>query len=38
MIDKVWTKWMGLNRNVKIAAIVAAIVIIAWILKWTITK
>jgi hypothetical protein len=33
MIDKVWTKWTGLNKNVKIAAIVAAIVIIAWILK-----
>jgi len=33
MLNKVWTKWTGLNRNVKIAAIVAAIVIVAWILK-----
>jgi|TARA_R100001463_G_scaffold84751_1_gene139478 hypothetical protein len=33
MLNKVWSKWNGLNRNIKIAAIVAAIVIVAWIIK-----
>jgi len=33
MIDKVWSKWNGLNRNAKIAIIVIAIVAIGWMVK-----
>jgi len=34
MIDKVWSKWNGLNRNAKIAIIGIAVVAIWWITKW----
>ena len=33
MINKVWSKWNGLNRNAKIAIIVIAIVAIGWMVK-----
>lgn len=33
MINKAWNKWNGLNRNVKIAIIVVAIVAIGWLVK-----
>ena len=33
MINKVWNKWNGLNKNVKIAIIVVAIVAIGWLVK-----
>ena len=32
------SKWNGFNRNVKIATIVAAIIIIVWIIKWVMKK
>jgi len=33
MIDKVWSKWTGLNKNVKIGIIIAAIVVVYWFIK-----
>jgi len=38
MIDKVWSKWTGLKKNVKIGIIIVAIVVIYWFIKWTIIK
>ena len=33
MIDKVWGKWTGLKKNVKIGIIIVAIVVIYWFIK-----
>jgi len=33
MIDKVWSKWNGLNKKAKIAIIGIAVVAIWWITK-----
>ena len=33
MIDKVWSKWTGLKKNVKIGIIIAAIVVVYWFIK-----
>ena len=33
MIDKVWSKWNGLNKKAKIAIIVIAVVAVAWVVK-----
>jgi|TARA_R100001460_G_scaffold61528_1_gene101602 hypothetical protein len=33
MIDKAWKQWNKLNRNVKIAIIVVAIVAVGWLVK-----
>jgi len=33
MIDKVWSKWTGLNKKAKIGIVIVAIVVIYWFTK-----